>query len=69
MVHHSGRITGFSLFAPSGLEVGVKGEGGRVRNHRRLSKLNYKNGEKKSKTGKDQTSKLRERPQQHVFKK
>lgn len=47
MVHHSGRITGFSLFAPSGLEVGVKGERGRVRNHRHLSKLNYKNGEKK----------------------
>lgn len=50
MLHHSGRITGFSLSAPSGLEVRVKGEGGRVRNHRRISKSNYKNGGKKKQT-------------------
>lgn len=47
MLHHSGRITGFLLFALScslWLKGGGKREGERIRNHRGL---NYKNGEKK----------------------
>lgn len=39
MLHHSGRITGFSLFAPSGLEVGVKGEGGKSKKSQALIKV------------------------------